>query len=84
MTIRKSTDPGLSAAKRRELRGHEPQEAIADHEKTQKNFMKIGNVTRRASDPGGSGGADAFFQPQNFRTTHLSATSDLVAESEMH
>ena len=32
----KSTDPGLSAAKRRELRGHETQEAIADHEKTQK------------------------------------------------
>jgi hypothetical protein len=40
----KSTDPGLSAAKRRELRGHEAQEAIADHEKTQKEFMKIGNV----------------------------------------
>jgi hypothetical protein len=34
----KSTDPGLSAAKRRELRGHEAQEAIADHEKTQKEF----------------------------------------------
>jgi DNA-directed RNA polymerase alpha subunit len=34
----KSTDPGLSAAKRRELRGREAQEAIADHEKTQKEF----------------------------------------------
>jgi DNA-directed RNA polymerase alpha subunit len=34
----KGTDPGLSAAKRRELRGHEAQEAIAHHEKTQKEF----------------------------------------------
>jgi hypothetical protein len=33
-----STDPGLSAAKRRELRGYEAQEAIADHERTQKDF----------------------------------------------
>jgi DNA-directed RNA polymerase alpha subunit len=35
---KKSTDPGLSAAERKTLRGHETQEAIADHESAQKAF----------------------------------------------
>jgi DNA-directed RNA polymerase alpha subunit len=35
---KKSTDPGLSAAERKTLRGHEAQEAIADHESDQKAF----------------------------------------------
>jgi DNA-directed RNA polymerase alpha subunit len=35
---KKSTDPGLSAAERKTLRGHEAQEAIADHEAAQKAF----------------------------------------------
>jgi DNA-directed RNA polymerase alpha subunit len=35
---KKSTDPGLSAAERKALRGHEAQEAIADHESAQKAF----------------------------------------------
>jgi DNA-directed RNA polymerase alpha subunit len=35
---KKSTDPGLSAAERKELRGHEVKEAIADHEDAQKAF----------------------------------------------
>ena len=35
---RRSTDPGLSAAERKTLRGHEAQEAIADHESAQKAF----------------------------------------------
>ena len=35
---KKSTDPGLSAAERKELRGHEAKEAIADHEDAQKAF----------------------------------------------
>jgi DNA-directed RNA polymerase alpha subunit len=35
---KKSTDPGLSAAERKTLRGHEAQEAIADHEAAQKVF----------------------------------------------
>ena len=35
---KKSTDPGLSAAERKTLRGHEAQEAIADHESAQKAF----------------------------------------------
>jgi DNA-directed RNA polymerase alpha subunit len=34
----KSTDPGLSAAERKNLRGREAQEAIADHEDAQKAF----------------------------------------------
>jgi DNA-directed RNA polymerase alpha subunit len=35
---KKSTDPGLSATERKELRGHEAKEAIADHEDAQKAF----------------------------------------------
>jgi DNA-directed RNA polymerase alpha subunit len=35
---KKSTDPGLSAAERKALRGHEAQEAIADHQSAQKAF----------------------------------------------
>ena len=35
---RKSTDPGLSAAERKELREREAQEAIADHEEAQRAF----------------------------------------------
>jgi DNA-directed RNA polymerase alpha subunit len=35
---KKSTDPGLSAAERKALRGHEAHEAIADHESAQKAF----------------------------------------------
>jgi DNA-directed RNA polymerase alpha subunit len=35
---KKSTDPGLPAAERKELRGHEAKEAIADHEDAQKAF----------------------------------------------
>jgi hypothetical protein len=35
---KKSTDPGLSAAERKTLRGHEAQQAIADHEEAQKAF----------------------------------------------
>jgi hypothetical protein len=37
---KKSTDPGLSAAERKTLRSREAQEAIADHEKTQKAFAE--------------------------------------------
>jgi DNA-directed RNA polymerase alpha subunit len=35
---KKRTDPGLSAAERKTLRGHEAQQAIADHEEAQKAF----------------------------------------------
>jgi DNA-directed RNA polymerase alpha subunit len=35
---KKSTDPGLSAAERKTLRGHEAQQAITDHESAQKAF----------------------------------------------
>ena len=34
----KSTDPGLSAAERKELRSLEAKEAIADHEEGQRAF----------------------------------------------
>ena len=35
---KKSTDPGLSAAERKTLRGNEAQEVIADHEEALKAF----------------------------------------------
>ena len=34
----KSTDPGLSAAERKELRSREAKKAIADHEEVQRAF----------------------------------------------
>ena len=37
----KSTDPGLSAAERKELRGREAKEAVADHEAAQQAFHEI-------------------------------------------
>jgi DNA-directed RNA polymerase alpha subunit len=37
---KKSTDPRLSAADRKTLRGHEAEQAIADHEPAQKAFHK--------------------------------------------
>jgi len=36
----KSADPGLSAAERKELRGREAKEAVADHEAAQQEFHK--------------------------------------------
>jgi DNA-directed RNA polymerase alpha subunit len=36
----KSTDPGLSAAERKTLRGREAEEAIAEHESAQKAFRE--------------------------------------------
>jgi len=38
MDDKKSTDPGLSAAERKALRGYEAHEAIADHVSAQKAF----------------------------------------------
>jgi hypothetical protein len=39
MSHEKSTDPGLSAAERKALRGSEAKEAMADHEDAQKAFQ---------------------------------------------
>jgi hypothetical protein len=44
---KKSTDPGLSAAERKELREREAQEAIADHEQSQKSFHENRERLRR-------------------------------------
>jgi DNA-directed RNA polymerase alpha subunit len=52
---KKSTDPGLSAAARKELRGHEAKEAITDHEDAQKAFhenrerLRAERLTREAA-----------------------------------
>ena len=45
---KKSTDPGLSAAERKALRGHEAEEAIADHESAQKAFHENRQRLREA------------------------------------
>ena len=45
---KRSTDPGLSAAERKTLRGHEAQEAIADHESAQKAFHENRERLREA------------------------------------
>ena len=37
---KKSTDPGLSAAERKEIRSREAKEAIADHEEAQRPLRK--------------------------------------------
>ena len=42
--IKKSTDAGLSNAERKDLRGREAKEAIADHEKAQRALL--GNLER--------------------------------------
>jgi hypothetical protein len=36
--VKKSTDPGLSNAERKEIRGREAKEAIADHEDVQRSL----------------------------------------------
>jgi DNA-directed RNA polymerase alpha subunit len=52
----KSTDPGLSAAERKDLRGREAQEAIADHESAQQAFnenrkrLRAERLTREAAE----------------------------------
>jgi DNA-directed RNA polymerase alpha subunit len=45
---KKSTDPGLSAAERKTLRGHEAEEAIADHDSAQKAFHENRQRLREA------------------------------------
>jgi DNA-directed RNA polymerase alpha subunit len=48
ITKEKSTDPGLSASERKELRGHEAKEAIADHEADQRAVQE--NLQRLRSE----------------------------------
>jgi DNA-directed RNA polymerase alpha subunit len=45
---KKSTDPGLSAAERKTLRGNEAEQAIADHESAQKAFHENRERLREA------------------------------------
>jgi hypothetical protein len=53
---KKSTDPGLSNAERKELRDREAQEAIAEHENAQKAFsnnrerLKAERLAREAAE----------------------------------
>ena len=55
----KSTDPGLSAAERKELRGHEAKEAVADHEAAQQAFHENRQRLREERLARGGRGADA-------------------------
>ena len=55
----KSTDPGLSAAERKELRGREAKEAVADHEAAQQAFHENRERLREERLARGGCGADA-------------------------
>src|ERR1700682_4119378 len=70
----KSTDPGLSAAERKELRGREAKEAVADHEAAQQAFhenrerLREERLAREAAAGAARGGGGArrgglFFFP---------------------
>jgi hypothetical protein len=58
--VKKSTDPDLSAAERKTLRGREAKEAIADHEEAQKAFHGNRAPAGRTSSAGGRCGTDAL------------------------
>ena len=80
--IKKSTDPGLSNNERKELRGLEAKEAIADHEEAQ----RASNANRqRLRDERLAREALAgpmLYQPRAFRMKRLSQTSGFQQESK--
>jgi hypothetical protein len=74
---KRSTDPGLSAAERKELRGREAKEAIADHEGAQRALH--GNLDRLRAErlgPVRRPRGRCFILQQSFRTIRQSIASD--------
>jgi hypothetical protein len=73
---KKSTDRGLSAAERKDLRGREAKEAIADHEEAQR--VLHGNLERlREERLAREAAAGPMLYPApELQTTHPSKTSD--------
>src|SRR6266851_4271573 len=73
---KKSGDPGLSAAERKELREREAQEAIADLEEAQRAFHENRERLREERLGGRRPWGRCSIRRQSFRTTHPSKTSD--------
>ena len=69
---KRSTDPGLSAAERKTLRGHEAQKAIADYEEAQKTFHENRERLREKRLRREPAAGPMFIRRQNFRTRLLS------------
>ena len=78
----KSTDPGLSAVERKELRGREAKEAVADHEAAQQAFHENRERLReeRLAREVGQRGRCSILR-QSFPTTRPSKTSDFLRGS---
>lgn len=80
---KKSTDPGLSAAERKELRGHEAKEAIADHEDAQKAFHENHERLREERLEREAAAGPMLYPTQSFRTSPSSRTFDFLRGSGM-
>ncbi len=74
--IKKNTDADLSSAERKDLRGREAKEVIADLEETQRALY--GNLERLREERLAREAAEGrcSIRRQGFRTTHPSKTSD--------
>ena len=77
----KSTDPGLSAAERRALRGREAKEAIADHEEAQRAFHGNRERLREERLAREAAAGQCSILHQSCRTIRPSKTSDFLRGS---
>ena len=77
----KSTDAGLSAAERKELRGREAKEAVADHEAAQQAFHENRERLREERLAREAAAGPCSILRQSFPTTRPSKTSDFLRGS---
>jgi hypothetical protein len=81
---KKSTDPGLSAAERKELREREAQEAIADHEEAQRTFHENRERLREERLRREAAAGPMLYPAPELPDDTPSRSSDLVPGSGMH
>jgi hypothetical protein len=79
---KKSTDPDLSAAERKALRGREAKEAITDHEDAQQAFHQNRERLRAERLVSEQVAGAISTRPQNCRTIRRSIMSDFLQGSE--
>ena len=77
----KSTDPGLSAVERKELRGREAKEAVADHEAAQQAFHENRERLREERLAREVAAGPSSILRQSFPMTRPSKTSDFLRGS---
>jgi hypothetical protein len=77
----KSTDLGLSAAERKELRGREAKEAVADHEEAQQAFQEKRERLREERLAQEAAAGRCSILRQSFPTIRPSKTSDFLRGS---